>query len=108
VSSPTQRSLKLLRSDGWICAIVEKWNPHAKIRQDMFGFIDIICIRGNETLAVQACAYGGVSDRIKKIEEAEMVGAVREAGWQIRVIGWRKTVTAGGAVRYKSRIVDLS
>jgi hypothetical protein len=35
--TPTQRSLAYLRAEGWQVAIVERWNPHARIRQDLFG-----------------------------------------------------------------------
>lgn len=103
MSSPTQRTLALLRREGWRCAIVEKWNPHARIRQDLFGFIDILCIRGEETLAVQACNYSDVSKRIKKIEDADALADVRAAGWGIEVHGWHKVKN-----RYQCRRVDIS
>ena len=41
-TSPMQRSLKHLRDAGWTCAIVEHWNLHAKIRQDLFGFGELV------------------------------------------------------------------
>lgn len=90
--SPTQRSLKLLRERGYRCAIVEKWNPHAQIRQDLFGFIDILAIKKGETLAVQTTSDHGdsVSSHIRKIADAEAIGDVREAGWRIVVHGWSK------------------
>ena len=51
--SPTQRTLAELKRRGWICQVVEKWNPHARIRQDLFGCIDIIAIvEGTLTTAV--------------------------------------------------------
>jgi len=77
--TPTQRSLEYLREQGYLCAVVEKWNPHARIRQDLWGWCDILAIRKNEVLAVQVTA-SGVSDRIKKITASETVGPVREAG----------------------------
>ena len=44
-SLPTQRTLARLRQEGALeVAIVEHWNPHARIRQDLFGFIDILAI----------------------------------------------------------------
>ncbi len=103
MSSPTQRTLKALRDDGYTAAVVERWNPHAKIRQDLFGFVDIVALRHSETLAVQACSYGSVSDRIKKIADATHVGAVRDAGWRIEVWGWRKVKG-----RWQPRVVDVS
>jgi hypothetical protein len=101
--SPTQRSLKYLRDEGYLVAIVEHWQPFARIRQDLFGFIDLLAIRRDETLAVQVTA-SGVSSRVKKIEASPHLGRVREAGWKIFVHGWRKNA----AGKYVMRIVDLS
>jgi hypothetical protein len=39
-TSPTQLSLKKLREEGYTVAVVEHWNSFARIRQDLFGFID--------------------------------------------------------------------
>src|SRR5512145_3126336 len=55
---PTKRSLEYLRGQGHLVAVVEKWNPHARVRQDLFGFIDVLAIRRDETLAVQCCSGG--------------------------------------------------
>ena len=101
--TPTQRSLAYLRDEGYLVAIVEHWNPFARIRQDLFGFIDLLAIRRDETLAVQVTA-SGVSSRVKKIEASPHLGKVREAGWKIFVHGWRKNA----AGKYVMRIVDLS
>ena len=101
--TPTQRSLAYLRDEGYLVAIVEHWNPFARIRQDLFGFIDLLAIRRDETLAVQVTA-SGVSSRGKKIEASPHLGRVREAGWKIFVHGWRKNA----AGKYVMRIVDLS
>jgi hypothetical protein len=45
--SPTQRTLRALREQGLVCAIVEKCNPYGGphgIRQDLFGIIDILAL----------------------------------------------------------------
>ena len=102
-ASPTQRSLEYLRDQGYLCAIVEHWNPFARIRQDLWGWADILAIRKDEVLAVQVTA-SAVSDRIKKIEAAPTLGIVREAGIRIEVHGWRKN----SAGKYVMRIVDMS
>ena len=101
--SPTQRSLAYLREEGYLVAIVERWNPHARIRQDLFGFIDLLAIRKDETLAVQVTA-SGVSARIKKIMESEYLSRVRDAGWRIVVHGWRKNSKG----KYVLRVEDIS
>lgn len=101
--SPTQRSLAYLREQGYRVAIVEHWNPHARIRQDLWGWCDLLAIRKNEVLAVQVTA-SAVSTRIKKIQESETVAAVRDAGIRIEVHGWRKNSKG----RYVLRIEDIS
>lgn len=89
--SPTQRSLALLRSRGYTCAVVERWNPYARIRQDLFGCIDILAVGGKDrTIAAQACSYGDVSKRVAKIANAEALPAMQASGWEIVVQGWRK------------------
>lgn len=88
--SPTELSLRLLRAEGFQAAVVERWNPHARIRQDLFGFIDLLALRGPLTLAVQATTESHVSERIHKIADSPNVAAVREAGWRIEVWGWGK------------------
>ena len=102
-TSPTQRTLAVLRADGWLPAIVEKWNPHARIRQDLYGFIDLLAIRDGETLAIQCCAGSSAAARVAKITDHENLAAVRKAGWRVEVWAWRKLKSG-----WSPRIVDLS
>jgi hypothetical protein len=52
--SPTARSLAHLKALGYQAKVVEKWNPFAKIRQDLFG-ADILALKpGEPVLVVQA------------------------------------------------------
>ncbi|HOY71474.1 MAG TPA: hypothetical protein PKV03_13090 [Methylotenera sp.] len=105
-TSPTQRSLKYLREQGYTVAITEKWNPHARVRQDLFGFIDMLGIKDGQTLAVQTTSSSSFSERKKKIEAHENLPLVLAAGWQVSVHGWRKNskgkwVVREGEVEYK-------
>ena len=102
--TPTQRSLEALREAGYLPVVVERWNPFAKIRQDLWGWCDILAIRKNEVLAVQVTSGSNVAARIKKIEESETVAKVRDAGIRIEVHGWSKNAKN----RYVCRIVDIS
>jgi hypothetical protein len=79
-----------LRDQGWTAEVVERWIPGANIRKDLFDIIDIIAIRGAETLAVQTTSAANVAARIHKIGDSPHVAAVREAGWLIHVHGWEK------------------
>lgn len=102
--TPTQRSLALLRGQGYRVAIVEHWNPHARIRQDLFGIVDLLAIRDGQTLAVQTTSGSNVAARVKKIAEAEATPDMRRAGWSIIVHGWRKAATG----KWTLREVDCS
>ena len=102
--SPTSRSLEVLREQGYTVEVVEKWNSFTKTRKDLFDFIDILAIKRDETLAVQATA-SGVSARLKKIMASDKLPKVREAGWKVQIWGWRKSSVTN---KYVLRILDIS
>lgn len=89
--SPTQRSLDYLKKAGWTVAIVERWNPHVKIRQDLFGFADLIGVHPDR---VGTCYFQVTSTRVKervdKILAEPKAEIILRAGNQIVVHGWRK------------------
>ena len=68
MTSPTQRALADLRSAGFLVHIAERWNPFAKIRQDAFGFADLIAIdkEGSVTF-VQVTSAANVAARRDKV-----------------------------------------
>lgn len=103
-TSPTQRSLALLREKYPLVQVVEKWNPHARIRQDLYGIIDILCVGDRETVAVQTTSGSSVSARVKKMTDSPALPHLREAGWRILVHGWTKRANG----KYELREVDLS
>ncbi len=120
MGSPTQRSLAMLRKAGYIAAIVEHWNPFAHIRQDLFGFIDIVAIqkpdlvdiglgkrswmpRSFGVLFVQSTSYSNVSSRVKKCKASENLPICLYAGNRVEVHGWRKV-----GHRWKCRVVKVT
>jgi len=103
-TSPTQLTLKKWRKAGYLCAVVEKWNMHAKIRQDLFGCIDVIAIGPGETVGIQCTSYSNVSARVKKFASMpETVAALRDGNWRLMLEGWHKPKH-----RLISREVDCS
>lgn len=102
--SPTALTLRKLRDDGWTVEVVEKWNPHARIRQDLYGFVDVLAVGPDGTLAIQATSASNVAARVRKIADHANIAAVREAGWQVRVWGWAKK----SGVWTLTRDVDVS
>lgn len=89
-TSPTQLSLKLMKERGYKCEITEKWNQFARIRQDLFGFIDVLCLGDGEVIGVQTTSYSNMSARVKKIREHENFAKVNAAGIRVIVHGWHK------------------
>lgn len=106
--TPTARTLKYLRDLGHLPAVVERWNPHAFIRQDLYGFIDLLSINGNKVCGWQACAGASFAARAAKIREHPNFPAVAKA-ISVFVIGWRKIkVKRGGkAMRWEARIEPI-
>lgn len=90
--SPTQRSLKFLREAGYTVAIVEHWNPHARIRQDLFGIIDIVAIHPKifGVLGVQTTSLANISARVKKAQLNEKLLIWYKSGNSFQVHGWGK------------------
>ena len=90
-ASPTSRSLTILRRDGWTAHGVEKWNPHAKVRQDFGGFGDILAYRQDRkgVLAIQACAGASHAARETKVCDVFNVIPWILAGNFLEVWSWR-------------------
>lgn len=108
--SPTQLSLKHYRKLGWTVEVVERWNPHARIRQDLFGFIDLIAIReDHRPLGIQACARSSIASRHTKILASPLYPVVSSV-FDLVVIGWDKTLAIKGGkkmiYRSKERLVE--
>lgn len=118
--SPTQRSLALLRKEGWEPFVVERWSvrPSGKTmngrqlfwlenRIDLFNFADIIAIQeGEPHLLVQTTSGSNSQARVKKIlAEPRALLWVRSGG-RIDVHGWRKLLRKrGGKAKYWSPLI---
>lgn len=106
MGSPTQRTLKQLRDSGYIAEVVEKWNAFARIRQDLFGVIDIVAIKDGVpgVLGVQTTSYSNVSARLKKAVANTVLPVWVGAGNRFLVHGWKKGVRGAAALR----VVELT
>jgi hypothetical protein len=103
--SPTARSLKKLRKEGWTASVVEKWIPQVKRRRDCFGFDVLACKpmptghfqmdpRGDGIIGVQATSAANHSSRkAKLLKNAEAANWVA-AGGRLEVWSWRKSSRA--------------
>lgn len=88
--SPTQLSLKMMRDQGYYAEVVERYNSFTRKRNDLFGFVDVLCLRPGEVVGVQTTSYSNISARIKKIREHENFKTVCDAGIRVVCHGWHK------------------
>ena len=90
--SPTARTLKLLRDQGYFAQVVEHWNPHVHRRVDLFGVIDVVAVSGDVqgVLGVQTTSGDHVSHRLAKMRQNAAVEAWLQAGNRLVVHGWKK------------------
>ena|SRR3990167_5226687 len=112
--SPTQRTLRELRQRGVIAGIVEKWNQFAGpagIRQDLWGFLDVLCLYPDRTgvTGVQCCARSGHAEHRKKILENDIAPEFLRVGNVIEIWSWgkQKLRRGGKAERWMPKIEIL-
>ena len=92
MSSPTQRSLKYMRKEGYTVDVVERWIPKANVRKDLFGCIDLVALHPGiqGVIGIQTTSYTNISARIKKILANEIMILWLNAGNLLFVHGWKK------------------
>lgn len=92
---PTQRSLNLLREQGYTCYISEHYNAFAKVRRDLFGWIDIVALHPDRkgVLGVQTTSGSNLSARIKKADALPAYHLWIACGNVAEFHGWRKLKT---------------
>lgn len=88
----TQRSLKNLRERGYTPWIVEHWNVYAKIKRDLYGFLDIVAIKADRpgVLGIQTTTASNLSARINKAEGLPAFRVWVAAGNSVEFHGWLK------------------
>lgn len=106
-SKPTQRTLKALRDLGATCAIVERWNQFAKVRQDLFGFADILAILGPNLIALQTTSGDNHASRRTKILAEPMALAWLKTGNMIEIHSWSKKGPRGKAKKWVCRREEI-
>lgn len=104
--STASRTIGMLRDNGWIAELVERYNPYSKKYNDLFGFADVLALKPRSgVLFIQVTTGGKVNARLEKIrseafEQAEHV--ILTIGARIEIHGWRKVkaCTRCGEQRY--------
>lgn len=91
-TSPTQRSLSLLRKTGYIAQVVEHFNVFAHIRQDLWGFIDILAMKNGirGILGVQTTTQSNATAHEEKIRNSPAFKIWIATGNRMEIHGWAK------------------
>lgn len=103
-ASPTQRALAHCKAQGWAAAIVERWNQYAKIRQDLFGFADLVVLRPQAIVAVQVTSGSNHAARRTKILAEPRAKMWHDCGGVVEVWSYTKRKTG----RYEMRVEEVS
>jgi hypothetical protein len=90
--TPTARTLAALRKLGYLAAVVEKWLPRIKRRQDLFGFGDVLAVHPGDRvfMIVQATTGSNVASRLNKARALPALTTWLGAGGTFEVWGWKK------------------
>jgi hypothetical protein len=88
--TPTTRTLNLLRSSGYVCAVAERWIPKINRRTDLWHFGDVLAVHSGrrDFLIVQCTSLGNVSARLSKARAQGELQAWLQAGGRFEVHGW--------------------
>ena len=116
-TSPTQRTMKVLREWGYTVDVVEQWkrnpkHPAGGYRRDYLHIIDIMAVAGDSTVGIQACGSDFAAHwRKLTIEQAENTRLwLAEPSRRLEIWAWRKVkVKRGGkAMRWQPRIESVT
>ena len=107
--TPTARTLRMLRSQGATVAVVEKFNPGARVRQDLFRFIDVVALEPGKVglLGVQTTSASNQASRVTKIQSEPNAALWLACGNRIQVHGWAKRGERGKRKRWTATVKDI-
>lgn len=110
MTSPTVRSMKLLRDTGHIVGIVERWLPRFNRPSDLFGFADLLAVHRVEpgVLLVQCTTLANVSSRLRKAKSKPELAVWLRGGQCFEVWGWYQRHGRWRVKRIEVRGPDLA
>ncbi len=86
-----QRTMEAMRKKGYTVGVVERWNAHCRIRQDLFGFIDLVSFRQDiGIVAVQCTTYTQHKKHRDKIFAEPRARGWLESGARLLLVSWQK------------------
>ncbi len=107
--SPTARTIKRLKAEGWAVAVVEKKVPYTFTSVDLFGIGDLLAMRAGEPLVLIQCTSGAnVSSRRRKSLASPHLATWLSTGARFVVHGWARQGKAGYRKLWVLRVVELT
>jgi len=109
--SPTERSLKHLRDEGFLVCIVEKVIPHCFLRKDAFGFGDLLACNCDRTSRyfgvwlIQTTSGSNHAARVKKAMALREMTTWLRSGGRFAVLSWRK-LKQGWTPRFEEELLS--
>lgn len=101
--SAVSRSLALLRAQGYTVAVVERWNHHVRIRQDLWGVFDLLAFDGSEIVGVQVKSHAA-GDAEENLRAWTAADAWFRSGGTVAVHVWRKTKPRGEREAWRVKV----
>lgn len=102
--TPTARTLKVLKAEGWHCAKVEAWNPWCKMRHDLYGMFDYLALRPGKIVGVQITSGSNHAARVKKLAASDLLPIWLSTGQGAQVRSWTKSKRTG---KWAERITEM-
>lgn len=108
--TPYSRSKQALEKEGYLVARTEHWNGFARIRQDLYGIIDMVAIKEGHpgVLGVQTTSGDHVMDHFKKALANKALPVWLKTGNRFEIHGWRKILGEGSRPTWQCRNVVLN
>ena len=90
--SPTQRTLKLMRDQGFHAQVVERTIPYKFIKVDLYNWIDIVATHPKRMgiFGIQVTSGSNLSTRIHKANGNPALISWLLSGGNLLAHGWRK------------------
>lgn len=104
MSSPSARSKKYMESFGYRVGTVERYVSFTRRRHDLFGFLDLIAMRGPDLVGIQTTSGSNLAARIDKAKALDTFAEWRKVG-RVEFHGWSKKGPKGKRKTWQVRVV---
>jgi len=109
----TARTLEFFKNLGYEVGVVERFLGYAGKfgqRKDLFGIIDVVGIRKNETIGIQSCGQAFAKHDKKILTSEYSIKWLESKDRKLFLVGWRKVKLKRGskAIRWKPRIKEYT